>query len=340
MHRLVACATVLATGCALVPGASPRGTAGREQEQPDAGSNVGLGVFAQQNNHVIRPAITPRVPRPIQAGDLEATWVEDPANTWGFNPGDYRTDFGSVTSMLALSWGVTSGTALTLEAADFSRMGGFFDGFTDGFHGMFGFSDGDRSDYPKRDNVIEIVERDDFHPIEDRHTGSVWQTLGILVEHEIGKGDESLPALAVGCELRYLDSSQGVLDEEHSLSAGAWASAAKRVSEDFYCYLALGYGWHDADRWHDYALETTQPTLLAALEWRTSSRTAWILQYLFADGVTQDRPPWHEPSNEILVGWKGALSSRTQLELALIENTQVYGTAPDFGVHIGLRQKF
>jgi hypothetical protein len=241
--------------------------------------------------------------------------------------------------MLGATYGIAAG-ATSASSSRTSRTKSYLDEVTQAFHDLFGISNGDREDYPEHDNVIDLVEREDFEAVEDRYDGSVWRTLGLVFEQEITAGGPSTPAVAIGCEVRYLDSTQGILDPEHSWGAGAWASLAKRLPKDFHLYFGCGYGWHEADVWHTFPLETDQASAFAALEWRANPSSSWILQSLFSDDVTTQRPPWDDTSVEMLAGWRGRVGKSTQLEIALIENAVYFGTTPDFGIHLALSQGF
>ena len=303
-------------------------------------SPIGLGVLAQGNHHPLRPSILPRLPKAVQPGRLRVALVESVGNTWSYIQGNYRADFGSLTTALEVGYDVDEHTLFEFQATDFARTDSDLDSVTELFHELFKIGDNDRDSFPKGDNVIDMVRRLDFEPVHDEHSGSVWRTYGAGVQREVLNSLDPMSTVHVGFDLRYIESTQGVLDDDDPWSVGFSIGAASLLRGDLHGYLGLGYAWHGAQQWYADRLHSTQFAWRAALEWHYAVHRSWVLQYAYADDVTVKRLPWHQPSHEVLLGWVWEGGHGTRFELGLLENVAVFGTSPDFGLQLGLRYGF
>jgi hypothetical protein len=299
-----------------------------------------LGLLRQVNNHPIRPSFLPRLPRSIEAGRSVVTLAENLGNTWNRVRGNYRVDFGSSLTSLDVAHGIDERTQISVEASDYTRTRSYLDPITEWFHDLFRISQNGRERFPKKDNVIEYFEREDFEGFIDDHSGSVWRTYGVGFQHELLTGIDGKPSVAVGFDLRFLESTQGVLDDDDPWSAGVSLGAAQRLEGDLHAYFGLGWAWHGPDRWYDEPLHTTQLGARLGLEWHYAARMSYLLQYAYSDDVTLRRPPWNEPAHEVLIGWAYAGPRGSRLEIGILENMVIFGTSPDFGFHLALSTGF
>ena len=80
---------------------------------------------------------------------------------------------------------------------------------------------------------------------------------------------------------------------------------------------------------------------IAALEWRANPSSSWILQSLLLDDVTtQLASVGRHLRRDARAGGEAGSARARSLEIALIENAVYFGTSPDFGIHLALRQGF
>lgn len=302
-------------------------------------SHVGYGplrVSSQSIGNALRLSLEPRTPSTLLEGQYEVRWTETLTNYWAFSEDQYRLDFGTLHSQLALGYGLTDTVQVEVAVLDYRRFDSVLDGITNGFHSLFGLDDSGRDDFSDNENVI-FLDAEGINAVdEDRYT----EDLAFTLQHNLTCGTETLPALSWSLSARTNIGGNVELEGSNDLSLGFSLAAARRVSEKWYLYGSLGYVWHGQDRWRGLQLRDTQGSALIAAEYRYSPRAAWVFQALYTQEVARNIEPFDEPSFEIDIGWKKEISPGTVLELGLLENAFTVDTSPDVGFHFGLTHRF
>ena len=309
-----------------------------------------LNVRSQSVFQALRSGMLPRTPSTLGRGDNQIrgrlTW----ANLWavdrgGFSPetgglGPYVIDFETLDASVAWAHGLLESVELEVELEQRWRFGGAMDSAIQGFHDLFGLPQSGR-DRVERDRLRFRVEGPDGEPavdLGDGDRGTFTRSMMVTLQHTLTCGTATWPALSWSASARTsLDGSEGI--EGRRLDVALSVAAARRFG-DFYTYLTLGYAWYGSERYYGVELDSTQLTALAAGEWRFAPRMSLVLQYLRTEGAAVDIPPFSEPSNEIVVGWKWEATTGGVLEIGLLENFITFDNSPDFGVHAAWLQRF
>ncbi|MEX1310029.1 MAG: DUF3187 family protein [Candidatus Sulfomarinibacteraceae bacterium] len=317
-------------------------------------SHVGygpLGIRSQSPFQSLRLGILPRTPSTLGRGQhqarLGATW----ANTWSndagtFDPGNgdlglYLLDFESLDLSLSYAYGISDTLQIEAELEQRWHFGGVLDGFIEGFHDLFGLGQAGRTEFPRDQTNVFIDLREGHPPVElpgDAASGVISRSLLVTLQHNLTCGTAVWPALSWAVTVRTSLGNPGDLDGG-SLDIALSAAASRRFG-DFYAYLTVGYAWYGSDAVYGLELESTQATVLAALEWRFRPRMSLVLQYLGTQGVAKDLSVFSDPSNEVVLGWKWEARDAGVLEVGLLENIIEFGNSPDFGVHAAWTQRF
>ncbi len=306
-------------------------------------SHVGYGplhLYSQSPFQSLRLGILPRTPSTLGKGQYELRGSSAWANVWATGE-DYFLDLEILQNSLTLSYGITDTLEIEGEFQNRSRFGGQLDGFTQGFHDLFGIAQNGRDQVPKGEFVFRLNPpgKRPAVSLETRDKGTFSRTLQVSLQHNVTCGTASLPAFSYSVTARVETEGSGEIRGGRDVDLGASVAASRRLGKS-YLYLTVGYAWFGRDDFRGIELEDTQLTALAAFEWRFLPRQSLLLQYLFTEGLIEDFEPFSEASNEITLGWKWEAIPRGTLEVGLIENVVSFDNGPDFGIHTGFSYRF
>lgn len=306
-------------------------------------SHVGYGPLnlpSQSPFQSLRSAFQPRTPSTLAEGHVNLRHTETWVNIWARGT-NHLLDYEMLRSDFAVAYGVSDTIQLEFEAVDKSRFGGVMDGFVQGFHDTFNIDQGGRDEVRKRDFSFEIDNPREGSKVslsgDDR--GSFSREFLLTFQHNITCGTEDSPALAYALTLRADQDIAGDLDGGSPVDVALSVSASKRFG-DIYGYLGVGFAWFGKEEFRGIELESTQASVLAAIEWRFSAGMSFVVQYLSSQEVTDHLGPFSEPSHEVTLGWKGELWQSAVLEIGVVENVLLSDNSPDFGIHAGLTYRF
>ena len=305
-------------------------------------SQIGYGPLSlpsQAPAQVLRLGLQPRTPSTLAQGQWEVVWTESFANIFNFREDDFRLDYLTLNSTLALGYGISDTVEVDVALGNLWRTDSYLDSVTDAFHDLFGIGDSGRDQFPSNDNIIDLEPQDGLE-IEDTSSGSEATHVTLTMQHNVTCGTTVWPALAYAVSTRWDAGGDAELEGDSDFSAGVSASAARRLGDRFYAYLGGAYNWYGPDESRGLELEDEQWGGLAALEWSYRAKRSLILQYLINEGAAVDRAPFDEITHEVHFGWKGEVRPGTVLEIGVIENIINADNSPDFGLHFGLRFRF
>jgi len=83
-------------------------------------------------------------------------------------------------------------------------------------------------------------------------------------------------------------------------------------------------------------LRRTQWSALAAVEYRASKRTSYVVQGLVTSASARDFGDFAKPTYEVTLGFKRVLGPDLLLEASVLENLFIFDNSPDVGFHVGL----
>ena len=300
-------------------------------------SHVGYGPFdipSQSPNALFRLSPRPHTPSTLTAGQTQVRWNENLTNFWAFKQGEYRLDYGALTSSLGVSYGLTDTVQVDFEFIDFRRFDSVLDGVTNTFHDIVGLDDSDRDLVPRGENVVQ------FGTVDSRDESVYSDDFAVSLQHNVTCGTEAAPAFSYALTARTNVGSNVERASGTNLSLGLSTAASRRLSDESYIYGGLSYVWNGGNEPIDLALEETQLSALLAGEWRYAARSSWILQYLWTEAVSDGTAPFDKATHEFNIGWKGEFEGNYVFEISLIENAIVVDNSPDFGFHLGLSKRY
>ncbi|HSL17980.1 MAG TPA: DUF3187 family protein [Methylomirabilota bacterium] len=309
-----------------------------------------LNVRSQSVFQALRSGLLPRTPSTLGRGEHQVRGRVTWANLWAVDQGafwpetgtlgPYVVDFETLDASVAWAHGLLDTVELEVEIEQRWRFGGAMDGAIQGFHDLFGIAQSGR-DRVDRDLFRFSIDDPGGEPAVDLgpgDEGTFARSAMLTLQHTLTCGTATWPALSWAVSVRTsLDGSEGL--EGRRLDVALSVAAARRFG-DFHVYLTLGHAWYGSERYYGVELDSTQLTALAAGEWRFAPRMSLTLQYLRTEGAALDIPPFSEPSNEIVIGWKWEATTGGVLEVGLLENIITFDNSPDFGIHAAWLQRF
>ncbi|HSN54476.1 MAG TPA: DUF3187 family protein [Candidatus Sulfomarinibacteraceae bacterium] len=316
-------------------------------------AHVGYGPLSIRSQSVfqaLRSGLLPRTPSTLGRGDNQVRGRVTWANLWAVDQGafwpetgalgPYVVDFETLDASVAWAHGLLDTVELEVELEQRWRFGGAMDSAIQGFHDLFGIAQSgrDRVDRNRHRFWVEGAGGEPAIDLGAGDGGTFTRSAMLTLQHTLTCGTATWPALSWSVSARTsLNGSEGL--EGRRLDVGLSVAAARRFG-DFHVYLTLGYAWYGSERYYGVELDSTQLTAMAAGEWRFAPRMSLILQYLRTEGAAVDIPPFSEPSNEIVVGWKWEATTGGVLEVGLLENIVTFDNSPDFGIHAAWLQRF
>jgi len=312
-------------------------------------SHVGYGplkMYSQSPFQSLRLGLRARTPSTLAKGQYEAsarsTWV----SVWGLDKtvgdptNEFFLDFEMLQTSVALAYGISDTLEIEGEIQNRSRFGGALDGFTQGFHDLFGIDQNGRDEVPKGGFLIELdPPGGPSVTLDSDDRGSFSRTLQFSVQHNVTCGTARLPAFSYSLTARLETLDVDGPSSGSDIDLVASVAVSRRVGR-FYLYGTLGYAWFGRDNFRGIVLKDTQFSSLLAFEWRFRARQSLLLQYLRTNGLIEDFGPFSDTSNEITVGYKWEVRQKGILELGFIENIGSFDNSPDFGIHAGFSQRF
>ncbi len=281
------------------------------------------------------------------SGHLEGRVVLDIANNFnkGKNPNEtLNFDGETYRTTLALRYGLNKTLEIGLDVPYVAHTGGVFDGFIEGFHNVFHFTNKSRNEVKNNQLDYQYI-RNGVTRIDIENStsglGDLMMSLGVrLYRDDAPKGRSA--ALRLGLKLPTGDSDRllgsGSTDfslalagtDPASLSAwdltlfgeigGVWINNSE-VLEDMTRHLVgfgtLGFGW-------------------APLTWMALKAQLDVHSPFFRDTRINALGPW---ATQVDVGFTFALAKKTFFDLGISEPILVE-TAPDVDFHLALRRRF
>lgn len=286
-------------------------------------------------------------PSVVPQGRLEGSFTTDISNNYTFNTTGVESimlDGETYRFALAARYGVAPGLEIGLTIPVMANSGGFLDGFIEGFHDFFGFSQGGRKSSPKDKLNYQYIRAGERKALVD--SGSVGlgdiRLSGAWQLYDDGRENPRRVALHAGIKLP--TGSSGRLMGSGSADFALWLTA----SDDY--RLPLGnltlYGAGGALAMTDGDVMPDQQRNAVVfgslgIGW---SPLDWLAIKVQADGHTS----FYNGSNlkqvnggavQLTSGGAFALTGDTFLDIGITEDV-VVDTAPDVVFHLALRKRF
>ncbi len=263
--------------------------------------------------------------------------IEDLRGIEALNPGKgiYFADGEIYRASLAIRRGIGHNLQLSVTIPILSFGGGFSDGFIEGFHDTFGFSQTGRLGKPKDEYRVYLRDASGREIYRERRPGAGFGDIAISLKGRVpvrsGKWKvawEGVVKLPTG-------------DEDDLYSSGSEDYGAQLLATRYYSrsciHVAVGFvraGKSDVFSTDDQVLSN----LMVGYEHAIGNRSSVIAQMTVSDSPFDDMgiEGLDERAYLIDLGVKRALTSRTVAFAALSENMLNFGSSADVGIHFGL----
>jgi hypothetical protein len=304
--------------------------------------NVGYGPFHYTSLAMIpslRSGFETRFPISLEPGtfDLRLTesWVKNLAVE-----DDWLIDFEILRSNVTLAWHITEAVHLEIGVESGHRTGGGLDAVILGFHDAFGIAVGNRNQFSRNENRIEIRPPggEEAVVVDESNPQPYEQAALFTCQYIFSYGTEVLPALSGSLTLRgTLDS--GDVDPSGPVDVSASLGLVKEIWP-FHLYLGGSYSWFGTEHFYGIKLRSTQWTAVVGLEWNLHPAFSLIGQLHATSGGASGIEELTRAAFEVVAGAKWQFATGVLLEIAIVENVINFSNSPDFGVHGGLSFRF
>jgi len=309
--------------------------------QEESISNRGRGPIPIADNFLISLRRLPFSSQGVEAWE-EGSWEVGGTLQWSSSIADgenpfFRIDGEALALVAALKYGVTPWFRVGLSVPVRLRMAGMLDGFTDGFHELFGLPPGASQRYPNGEIHVEITQAGGSR-FEDSQTRADLGNLVLSAWVDGTEGNEWLPAAMVGLDLGIPSSTGDELAGDDGVSFQVSLHLSKRIVGGLLVHLFGAVAWYGDESLGEIRTEDKRLFGGVAIEWEISSATSFLIHAewrgpLFSHG--NDRLTL--PSFVYSLGVKTGISDRLELQFAIVENELSYHNSADFGVQIGVQ---
>ena len=279
----------------------------------------------------LRLAPIPRSPYGLPKGQTELQLNVAAASIFIEEPGVFFMDYHFTDTRLAINHGFANGWSAELSFNDRRIVNAHLDKITEEFHDLFGIDQNGRTEVEKDDTRILIPE----HGVDlgKNAKGEFSQTFGLSVQKVLIDKSVRWPAVAVNFNMSYETLGEGMI-EQGSVDYGVQFSVAQKRKAS-YLYGNISYTYFGSDESLGVPLTDKQFSGMLGYEIITAPNQAFIVQYLFSDGVVEDLGALEDVSHEIHLGYKWRTQSLLW-ETGLVENIVNFDNSPDVAFTFGV----
>jgi len=142
------------------------------------------------------------------------------------------------------------------------------------------------------------------------------------------------PAILAGFGLKLPTGREDSFHSTSGVDMGAGISIGQRLGR-FHLHGATSLMEYSNREVLGIFLRHTQWSLMAAVEYRASNRTSYLLQGLTTSPPARDFGDFARPSYEVALGLERVLSRDLLLEASVLENLFVFDNSADVGFDVG-----
>jgi|GEM_PF-1299840 len=308
-----------------------------EVPQPEAywqGTLGPLNIRSMSPGQALRLAPLPHSPYGLPEGETELQFHIVAASIFLQSPDVYLVDFNFTDTRLAMNHGLANGWSMELSFNDRRIQNLYLDEVVKSFHDVFGIEQNGRDINLNETHIIIPQYSVNFGPELD---GAFSQTLGLSIQKVLIDKSVEWPALAVMLNTSLETLSNGMI-EKGAFDYGLQLSMAQKHPSG-YMYANLSYTHFGSDKILEVIpLSETQFSGMIGYEFTMGDNDAFIVQYLFSDGVLKGLGALEEVSHEIHLGYKW----RTQeniFEVGFVENIVNFDNGPDVAFTFGVTHR-
>lgn len=293
-----------------------------------------LTIRSLSPGQVMRLAPIPRSPYGIPENQTELQFNVAAASLFIEEEGGFFMDLHFSDTRFAINHGFSHGWSANLSFNDRRVVNAHLDGITKKFHDAFGISQNGRDEVEENDTRIQIPAYG--IDLGEEIKGPFSQTIGLSIQKVLIDKSIRWPAIAVHFNTSYETMDNGVI-EHGSMDYGVQFSIAQKRNGG-YLYGNISYTRFGSDNWLGVPLSEKQLSGMLGYEVTTGAHQAFIVQYLFSEGIFEDLGALSEYSHEIHFGYKWRTESFLW-EAGLVENIVNFDNSPDVAFTFGITYK-
>ncbi len=329
--RALAVVATLALTAAAVPA--------RAQEGFSDTPAVGLGPLvlrSQSPFSILRLSPTPVAPLTTPRGRVAFGLLVSWDNYFAYDPGIYTFDVETLSLTLGASYGLTDRLSVDALLPVSYRGGGVLDRFIEGFEGVLGVPNRERTMFERNRFLVRVVGPSG-EVFERTGSASGWglEDAVVSARYQLTRGSERTPAVLASALVKLPVGREASLRSTGGVDGGVSLGLGQRISPHAHLYAALSYMRFAPGDVAGIPLQRNQWAGYLALERRVSPRTSLLLQAARVSAASSHFGGLGSPSTEIMVGFKRLLGAHVVLEASVLENLFVFDNSPDVGFHLG-----
>lgn len=317
--------------------ATPSGTAPPPRDAFDYSSQSFFQVYRFAFQHQ-----DPRLaPKGTLTAALRTTW----GNTWILNEHRFELDAETVFVSPQVAYVAADNVELSLRTPYLRISRGRLDGLIDNFHHAIGLADQLRHVAPRYQLRLKFMQGGFSTPntvvLDNASAGTTRLAPVATVRWRLTERGAAWPvALTAAMDFPSLQQANPIVARQgHDTALGLAVARAHAAGLRGMASLAVTHT--RKGRLVGFA-ETPRAiySAMASLEWPLSDRHSLLGEVLEESPTARhSRTGFDRNATEVLVGWKGELSSGTMLEAALVENMFNYFNDLDVGFHFAFSQR-
>lgn len=322
--------TVLLFVCVTV--VSSHGIASVDEPEPYWQGTLGpLNIRSMSPGQALRLAPMPRSPYGLPTGQTELQFNIAGASVFLQSPDEYLIDFNFTDTRLAVNHGIGAGWTAELSFNDRRIVNLNLDEVVEGFHDVFGIDQNGRDENLSQTRVefpLSSVS------LGNEINGIFSQSIGLTLQKVLIDKSVRWPALAL-----ILNASVETLDDgmikEGAVDYGVQLSVVQK-QQSGYMFANLSYTRFGSDVTLDVIpLSDKQFSGMFGYEFTVNENEAFVVQYLFSEGVLEELGALEAVSHEIHLGYKWRTEENI-FEAGIVENIVNFDNGPDVAFTFGV----
>jgi len=311
---------------------SSAGIANIKEPEPYWQGTLGpLNIRSMSPGQALRLAPMPRSPYGLPGGQTELQFNIAGASVFLQSPDLYLIDFNFTDTRIAVNHGLGAGWTAELSFNDRRIVNLNLDEVVEGFHDVFGIDQNGRDE-----NLSQTrVEFPNSSVILGNEINGIFsQSIGLSLQKVLIDKSVRWPALAL-----ILNASVETLDDgmikEGAVDFGVQLSVAQK-KQSGYMFANLSYTHFGSDETLDVIpLSDSQYSGMFGYEFTVNENEAFVVQYLFSEGVLPELGALEAVSHEIHLGYKWRTKENI-FEAGIVENIVNFDNGPDVAFTFGV----
>jgi len=293
-----------------------------------------LNIRSMSPGQALRLAPLPRSPYGLPAGETELQFHIAAASIYLSSPGTYLVDFNFTDTRLALNHGFENGWSAEFSFNDRRIQNLYLDELVVAFHDGFGIEQNGRDENKNQTRINTPQYSANFGSEID---GAFSQTLGLSIQKILIDKTVEWPALALIFNSSFETLSNGFI-EKGAVDYGVQLTMAQKKSSG-YLFANISYTRFGSGKTLEVIpLSEDQFSGMLGYEFTVDTNEAFIVQYLFSEGVIVDLGALEDVSHEIHLGYKWR-TKQNIIEVGLVENIVNFDNGPDVAFTFGVTHR-